>query len=185
MAAIGATTDEQMSTAAYNPKTIHHLNVDRLLGIMGGVTVLVATGLPWYTRHLSVRVPGFADRYATGFTLWDVRTTASWLVVAAVAIGVAALLLPILRERTSGLVACVAGLGVIVYGLVALFVVPDLGSLAVGGPQAVVSVDTSVSVGPFVAIAGGFLMVFGGAAAASDAITAASGRSGIADVPDA
>jgi len=173
-----------MSTAAYNPKTIHHLNVDRLLGIMGGVTILVATGLPWYSRHLSVQVGGFEDRTTTGFTLWDVRTTASWLVVAAVSVAVAALLLPVLRERTSGLIACVAGLGVIVYGLVALFVVPDLGSLALNGQRAAASVDTSVSVGPFVAIAGGFLMVFGGAAAASDAITAASGSSGIAELPN-
>jgi hypothetical protein len=151
-----------------------HLDVDRLLGIMGGVTVLVATGLPWYVRHLSVHVAGLADRYATGFTLWDVRNTASWLIVVGVSIGLIALLLPAARERKGGLAACAAGFGVILYGLISLFVVPDLGSMALVGPNAAARVSTSTGVGPFVAIAGGFLMIFGGAAIASDAVTAAA-----------
>jgi len=113
-----------MPAATYNPKTTHHLNVDRLLGVIGGVTVLVATGLPWYVQHVSVHVAGFGDRYSTGLTLWDVRKTASWLLVVAVGIGLIAVLSPILRERTAGLVACAAGFAVIVYGLVALFVIP-------------------------------------------------------------
>lgn len=164
-----------MSVASsFEPKTMRHLNVDRLLGIIGGVTVLVATGLPWYVRHVSVHIAGFGDRYSTGLTLWDVRNTAAWLVVAAVFIGLAAVLLPVTRERTAGLVACAAGFAVIAYGLIALFVVPDPGSAALSGLNAGAGVDTSIGVGPFVAIAGGFPMFFAGAAAASDARTAAT-----------
>jgi hypothetical protein len=164
-----------MSTASYASKSMFHLDVDRLLGIVGGLTVLVATGLPWYVRHLSVHVAGLADRYATSFTIWDVRNTASWLIVVGVSIGLIALLLPAARERRGGLVACTAAFGVILYGLISLFVVPDLGSIALVGTGAAARVSTSTAVGPFVAIAGGFLMFFGGVAAASDAVTATSG----------
>jgi hypothetical protein len=164
-----------MSAASYASKPIFNLDVDRLLGIMGGLTVLVATGLPWYVRHLSVRVAGLADREATGFTIWDVRNTAAWLIVVGVAIGLIAQLLPGARERRGGLVACAAAFGVIVYGLISLFVVPDLGSMALVGPNAAARVSTSTGVGPFVAISGGFLMFFGGVAAASDAVTATPG----------
>jgi hypothetical protein len=42
---------------------------------------------------------------------------------------------------------------------------PDLGSVAIVGPVAAVSVD----VGPFVAVLGGFLLTIGGLAASGDA----------------
>jgi hypothetical protein len=164
-----------MDTVSNAPSSTFHLDVDRFVGIMGGLTVLVATGLPWYVRHLSVNVAGLANRYTTGFTIWDVRNTASWLIVVGVSIGLVALLLPAARERKGGLAACAAGFGVILYGLISLFVVPDLGSAALVGPNAAARVTTTTGVGPFVAIAGGFLLIFGGAAIASDAVTAAAG----------
>jgi hypothetical protein len=148
---------------------VQDLEGDRVLGIVGAAVVVVATGLSWYTQRSSLTIGGLVQHSSTGNSLWHVHTFAAWLLVAGAAVGVIALLLAASREWRGGMVTATAGLGIIVYGLVAMVDLPDLGSVAIVGPVAAVSVATSVDVGPFVAVLGGFLLTIGGLAASGDA----------------
>jgi hypothetical protein len=147
---------------------VRDLEADRVLGIVGALTVVVATGLSWYSERVSVRVSGALDESSIGFTLWHLRTVAAALLVAGAAVGIVALLVPRAREWRGGMVAAVAGFGIFVYSLVAMFTLPDLGSAALVGGFLGVAVSTSLDVGPFVALLGGLLLLTGGAAASRD-----------------
>jgi hypothetical protein len=147
---------------------VQELAGDRVIGIVGALTVLVATGLSWYSQDVSVSAGGLVDNVATGFSLWHARDLAAWLLVAGAVVGVVALLLAPRMEWRGGMVAAVAGFGVVVYSLVATVDLPDLGSGAIVGNDAAVAVGTSVDVGPFVALLGGALLLIGGLAASGD-----------------
>jgi hypothetical protein len=148
---------------------VQRLEGDRVLGIVGAIVVLVATGLSWYTQRATISIGGAVQHVSTGYTLWHVRNLAAWLIVAAAAIGVVALLLSARREWRGGMVAATAGLGIMIYSLVALADLPALGSGAVVGLLGGASFATKVDVGPFVALLGGFLLLLGGLAASGDA----------------
>jgi len=147
---------------------VRELESDRVIGIVGALTVVVATGLSWYSERVAITANGVVQHTQTGFTLWHVRNLAAWLLVAAAAIGVIALVLPRAKEWRGGMVAAIAGFGICVYSFVSLFTLPDLGSAALVGSFLGVAVSTAVDVGPFVALLGGLILVIGGAAASRD-----------------
>ena len=147
---------------------VRDLETDRVIGIVGALTVVVATGLSWYSQRVSVRVSGALDESSVGFTLWHLRTVAAALLVAGAAFAVVALVLPRAREWRGGMVAAVAGFGISVYSLVAMFTLPSLGSATLVGGFLGVAVSTSVDVGPFVALLGGLILLTGGAAASRE-----------------
>jgi hypothetical protein len=147
---------------------VQELAGDRVIGIVGALTVLVATGLSWYSQNVSVSVGGVVDNFATGFSLWHARDLAAWLLVAGAVVGVVALLLAPEREWRGGMVAAVAGFGVVVYSVVATVDLPDLGSGAIVANDAAAAIGTSLDVGPFVALLGGALLLIGGLAASGD-----------------
>jgi hypothetical protein len=147
---------------------LRDLQTDRVIGTVGALTVVVATGLSWYSERVSITAHGVVDHSSTGFTLWHVRNVAAWLLVAGAAVGIVALLLPRAKEWRGGMVAAVAGFGISVYSLVAMFTLPDLGSGALVGGFLGVAVSTSVDVGPFIALLGGLILLVGGAAASRD-----------------
>jgi hypothetical protein len=167
--AVEATTRGQLTAA------VQDLRGDRVVGIVGALTVLVGSGLSWYSLQVSVSARGLVDHISTGVTLWHVRNLAAWLLVGAAVIGVAALLLAPGKESRGGMVAAVAGFGVLVYSFVAMFALPDLGSGAIVLAGAAAAVGTSLDVGPFVAALGGALLFVGGLAASTDAATVAAG----------
>jgi hypothetical protein len=144
---------------------VRELEADRVIGIVGALTVVVATGLSWYSERVSVTGRGVVDTSTTGFTLWHVRNLAAWLLVAGALVGIVALLLPRAREWRGGIVAAVCGFGISVYSLVAMFTLPDLGSAALVGGFVGVAVSTALDVGPFIALLGGLILLAGGAAA--------------------
>jgi hypothetical protein len=156
---------------------VHDLATDRVIGKVGALTVFVASGLSWYSQQVTVRFGDLVDTFTTHSTVWEVRNVAAWLVCIAAAIGLGSLLVTPRREQIGGTVAAVAGFGISLYSFIALFVVPESGSLALVGSHVGTAVSTSVDVGPFVAILGGALLLIGGAAASVDANTiAARGR---------
>jgi hypothetical protein len=167
--AVKPTTRGRLTTA------VQELTGDRVIGIVGALMVLVATGLSWYSQHVSVSAGGLVENVSTGFSLWHVRNLAAWLIVGGAVIGVVSLLLAPDKEWRGGMVAAVAGFGVLVYSVIAMFVLPDLGSAAivVGGGAA--AVDTSLDVGPFVAALGGALLMIGGLSASNDGAPLATG----------
>jgi hypothetical protein len=142
---------------------LRELQADRLIGIVGALTVVIATGLAWYAGKITVTAGGVVDHATTGVTLWHVRNLAAWLITIGAAAGIVALLLPVAREWRGGLVAAVLGFGISVYALVAIFDVPDLGSAALIGSRIAAVATTAVDVGPFVALLGGLLLLVGGA----------------------
>jgi hypothetical protein len=160
--AVEPTTRGRLTTA------VQDLAGDRVIGIVGALLVLVATGLSWYSQHVTVSAGGVVDNVSTGFSLWHVRNLAAWLVVAGAVVGVASLLLAPGKEWRGGIVAAVTGFGILVYSLVAMFVLPDLGSSAIFLARAAATVDTSLDVGPFVAALGGSLLLIGGLSASDD-----------------
>jgi hypothetical protein len=156
---------------------LYDLTTDRVIGIVGALTVFVASGLSWYSQRVTLRFGDVVDTFTTHSTLWEARNTAAWVVCVAAAIGLGSLLVTPRRELIGGTVAAVAGFGISLYGFIALFALPAPGSLALIGSHVGTAVSTSVDVGPFVAIVGGALMLVGGAAAGIDARTiAARGR---------
>src|SRR3954471_14851097 len=139
--AVEATMRGRLTTA------VRDLTGDRVIGIVGALTVLVATGLSWYSQQVSVSAGGVVDHISTGVSLWHIRDLGAWLLVGAV-IGVVSLLLAPGKEWRGGMVAAVGGFGVLVYSFVAMFAVPDLGSGSIIVVGAAAAVDTSLDVGP-------------------------------------
>jgi hypothetical protein len=151
---------------------LHDLATDRVIGIVGALTVFVASGLPWYSRQTTIKFGELVDTFTTHSTLWEVRDVAAWLVCIAAALGaVSMLLVTPRREQIGAIVAAVVGFGISLYGFIALFVLPAPGSHALVGSHVSSVVSTSVDVGPFVAIVGGLLLLLGGTAASIDANT--------------
>jgi hypothetical protein len=145
---------------------VRDLETDRVIGIVGALTVVVATGLSWYSEKVTIAAGGVVEHSITGFTLWHVRNLAAWLLVGTAVVGILSLTLG--RDWRAGLVAAVAGFGISLYSLVAVFTLPDLGSSALVGRLLATTVSTAVDVGPFVALLGGLLLLVGGAAASRD-----------------
>jgi hypothetical protein len=147
---------------------VRDLEADRVIGIVGALTVVVATGVSWYSERVSIRVNGALDESSVGVTLWHLRTVAAALLVAGAAVGVVGLVLPRAREWRGGMVAAVAGFGIAVYSLGAVFTLPSGGSAAFLGRFVGVAVSTSLNVGPLVALLGGLILLIGGAAASRE-----------------
>jgi hypothetical protein len=167
-----ATRRRAPSAAIKLSTALRDLATDRVIGIVGALTVFVSSGLPWYSQQVRVRFGELVDTFTTQSTLWEAREVAAWLVCIGAAIGAVSLLLATpRREQIGGVVAAVAGFGISLYGFIALFVLPAPGSHALIGSHISSVVSTSVEVGPFVAIVGGLLLLTGGSAATIDAET--------------
>ena len=162
------------SAAVKMSGALHDLTVDRVIGIVGALTVFVASGLSWYSQQVTIRFGELVDTFTAQSSLWDARNLAAWLVCVAAAIGLVSLLVTPRREERGGIVAAVAGFGISLYGVIALFVLPASGALTLVGGHVGTTVTTSVDVGPFVAIVGGVLLLIGGSAASIDATTIAT-----------
>jgi hypothetical protein len=159
------------TTDIYTPgrvSALRNLEADRVIGIVGALTVVVATGLSWYSGKVTVTAGRFVDHATTQISLWHVHNLAAYLITIAACAGIVLLLLPIAMAWRSGMAAAVAGFGICVYSLVAMFALPEPGSAALDGRFLGVAVSTSVDVGPFVALLGGVLLLIGGAAASRD-----------------
>jgi tryptophan-associated transmembrane protein len=166
-------------------RAVHDLATDRVIGIVGAITVFVATGLSWYSQQVTIRFGQLVDTFTTHSTLWEARNLAAWLLCIAAAIGLGSLLVTPRREQIGGTVAAVAGFGIALYGFVALFVVPAAGSLTVVGGHVGTVASTSLDAGPFVAMIGGVLLWIGGFAASIDSTTIATRGRYVASDPDA
>jgi hypothetical protein len=154
-------------------RAVRDLTADRVLGIVGAVLVLVSTGLSWYAQRVTLTLGGLTQQTISGFSLWDVRNVAAWVLVAGAAVGVFALLLQPGREWRGGMAAAVAGLGIQVYSAVAMVDLPALASGTLARGSAAATVATRIDVGPFVALLGGLLLLVGGLAASNHAARAA------------
>jgi hypothetical protein len=144
------------------------LNADLIVGLLGALLVLVATALTWYSRDVAVMIGATTTNYALGFSLWEVRDLAAWLLAGAAVLGA---LMPIVLkvdERAAGRLTAFAGLGIVVYSAIAIVQVPGFDSRVLDTAVADVTVKTSIGVGPFLAIAGGILLSLAGIAAAGD-----------------
>jgi hypothetical protein len=158
-----------MATAGIHPprraSAIRALQADRVIGIVGALTVVIATWVAWYSAQLTVTTGGLVNHVTSDVSLWHVRNLAAWLITLGAGAGIASLLLPIARQWRGGIAAAVMGFGIAVYSLVAIFDVPDLGSAALVGSRVTAVASTALGAGPFVALLGGLLLLAGGIAA--------------------
>jgi hypothetical protein len=122
---------------------IKTLQGDRILAVLGAVLVLVATALPWYTR----------DGSAAVVSLWDARELAAWLITGAVVFAAVVLVAYTLDSAAAGSIAAFTGSAVVVYAAIAMIDAPA---------------RTSVSVGGFLAIAGGIMLSLAGLVVGAD-----------------
>jgi hypothetical protein len=128
----------------------------RLSAAVGATFALFATFLPWYSFGAAFPTPEVVHIFAVTTTLWGLTTVAPLLMVVGAA--VALIFTAVLDGRITGMVVGLIGLGVTVYAIVRLFEVPNLGIRWPGGVRAV----TELEGGPFVALAGGIMLLIGG-----------------------
>jgi hypothetical protein len=156
------------TTDIYTPgrvSALRNLEADRVIGIVGALTVVVATGLSWYSGKVTVTAGRFVDHATTQISLWHVHNLAAYLITIAACAGIVLLLLPIAMAWRSGMAAAVAGFGICVYSVVAIFDVPAPASAALIGGRIAAASTAAVDVGPFVALLGGLLLLAGSIAA--------------------
>jgi hypothetical protein len=129
----------------------------RLLAAVGATIALFSTFLPWYSFGVVIRGGGeVVHVFSVTTTLWGWTTLAPILLVATAA--VALTFTAVVPGRISGVVMALVGLGIAVYAIVRCFDIPNL---AIHGPAGIRAV-TELEGGPFVAIAGGVMLVIGG-----------------------
>jgi hypothetical protein len=156
------------TTHIYTPSrgsALRQLEADRVIGIVGALTVVVATGLSWYSGTVTVTAGRVVDHATTQVSLWHVHNLAAWLITIGACAGIVLLLLPIAMEWRGGMAAAVAGFGICVYSVVAMFDVPAPASAALIGGRIAAASTAAVDVGPFVALLGGLLLLVGAVAA--------------------
>ena len=156
------------------------LRTTHVLGVIGAVVVFVATAITWYTHDISVAAQagqvGFQS--SKSYTLWDITTLGTVLLVIAAAVGAVLLFVPSSAARTAGAAAGILGLAIAAYCVVRMFDFPDLGAtggvnglvpFARGGVSVAAHASTTLGAGPFVGLVGGALMAVGGLGLASEA----------------
>jgi hypothetical protein len=128
----------------------------RLAAAVGATVALFSTFLPWYS--FGVVFPGNAiiHVFAVTTTLWGWTTLAPLLIVVGAA--VALLFAAAVDGRLAGIVVALIGAAITAYAVVRCFEVPHLGVRAEAGARPVSELEG----GPFVAIAGGLMLLIGG-----------------------
>jgi hypothetical protein len=165
------------------------LRTTHVLAIVGAVIVFLATAISWYTRDVSfaTNTAGVDFASSKSYSLWDLTTVASVLLVVAAALGAGiALFTSPGSARFAGAVAGLLGLGITTYCVVKCFDLPDFGPTgavnsflpAQGGSGIGVSAhaSTALDAGPFVGILGGLFIVASALGLPSTAPRASSSR---------
>jgi hypothetical protein len=127
----------------------------RLSAAVGATIALFATFLPWYSFGVVLSTGEVVHLFAVTTTLWGLTTVAPTLIVVGAA--VALILTAVLDARITGVVVGLIGLAIAAYAIVRLFDIPNL-AIHARGARAV----TELEGGPFVALAGGIMLLIGG-----------------------
>jgi hypothetical protein len=128
----------------------------RLSAAVGATIALFSTFLPWYAFGVVVPRTEIVHMFAVTTTLWGWTTLAPILILAGAV--VALIFTAVVPGRIAGAVIAVIGLAIATYATVRCFDIPNLAIRGPGGVRAV----TELEGGPFVAIAGGVMLVVGG-----------------------
>jgi hypothetical protein len=128
----------------------------RLSAAVGATFALFSTFLPWYA--FGVVIPGaeVPHIFAVTTTLWGWTTLAPILIVAGSVL--ALIFTALVPGRTAGAVIALVGLGVTAYAVVRCVDIPGLSVRGTRGAHTL----TELEGGPFVAIAGGVMLLVGG-----------------------
>jgi hypothetical protein len=129
----------------------------RLSAAVGATIALFATFLPWYSFAVVLPTREVIHIFAVTTTLWGLTTLAPILIVVGAA--VALVFTAAVDGRVAGVVVALIGLGITTYAIFRCFEVPNLGIH--GGPPGIRAI-TELEGGPFVALAGGIMLIVGG-----------------------
>jgi hypothetical protein len=131
-------------------------------GTLGAILTIFSTFVAWYSFRAVVTVPGL--ELWVPRSLWSLYPLAAALITAAAFAGLALVNVPSLAaSRTAGTIIALLGLAITVYSAVRVFDVPALGVTEVPRPAgyAPLEQDTQLDGGPFLSLAGGFLLTLG------------------------
>jgi hypothetical protein len=128
----------------------------RLSAAVGATIALFSTFLPWYSFGVVFPANEVIHVFAVTTTLWGWTTLAPILIVVGAA--VALVLTAAVDGRIPGLIVALIGAAITAYAIVRCFDIPNLSVRGTSGTRSV----TELEGGPFVAIAGGLMLVIGG-----------------------
>jgi hypothetical protein len=119
---------------------------------------VIATFLPWYSFDVVVPTGPIVHIFAVPITLWGLTTVAPVLILVG---GVVALVcLAMIDSRIAGIVEAVVGLGIVAYGIVRCFDIPNLG-IHLTNVTAGIKPATVLESGPILSIGAGLMLLMG------------------------
>jgi hypothetical protein len=123
---------------------------------IGGSMALFSTFFPWYAFEVVLPTARVVHIFAVSTTLWALTTLAPILIIVGAFVALIAIVLA--PRPLAHIIVGLIGLAMIVYGVVRVFDVPDLGvQVLPGGVRAI----TQLEGGPFIELSGGILLVLG------------------------
>jgi hypothetical protein len=134
----------------------------KTFGTLGALLAIFSTFVAWYSFRAVFTVP--AVEFWVPQSLWSLYPLAAALITAAALAGLTlAHVRSLAASRTAGAAIALLGLAITVYSAVRIFDVPALGVTEVPRPAgyAPLEQDTQLGGGPFLGLAGGFLLTLG------------------------
>lgn len=134
----------------------------KTFGTLGALLAIFSTFVAWYSFRAVFTVP--AIEFWVPQSLWSLYPLAAALITAAAVGGIALMHARSLApSRMVGATIALLGVAITVYSAVRIFDVPALGVTEVPRPAgyAPVEQDTQLDGGPFLSLAGGFLLALG------------------------
>jgi hypothetical protein len=134
----------------------------KTFGTLGAVLTIFSTFVSWYSFQVVFTVP--ALEVWVPQSLWSLYPIAAALITAAALAGLVLVhVRSLAHSRTAGAIIALLGLAIVVYSAVRVFDVPALGVTDVPRPPGYAPLEqhTQLDGGPFLSLAGGFLLTLG------------------------
>jgi hypothetical protein len=134
----------------------------RTFGNLGALVAVLSTFVAWYSFEVAFAVP--AVQFSVPVSLWSLYPGASALLTLAAIGGAALVNVPALASsRRAGAALALLGLAIAVYSAVRILDVPSLAVVDVPRPAGYGTLKeaTNLDGGPFLSLAGGFLLALG------------------------
>jgi hypothetical protein len=170
-----------MSSAAYTPAMVGAAvvasrmrptatsimsNVTRttlqLIGMLGAVLIALATFVAWYSYDVVFAIGRLVHVFSVPADLWGPYTLAAVLLLAGAAFALVLLNLPpAIPSRVAGVLVLAIAIAIGAWSIVRAVDIPSLGVGQVSGPVPTAAAQTSVTGGPFLALAGAVMLAAG------------------------
>jgi hypothetical protein len=134
----------------------------KTFGTLGPILAIFSTFVAWYSFQAVFTVPAF--ELWVPRSLWSLYPLAATLITVAALAGLALVhVRSLAQSRAAGAIIAPLGLAIVVYSAVRIFDVPALGVTEAPRPAGYAPLEqhTQLDGGPFLSLAGGFLLTLG------------------------